>query len=55
MEKTMILRGVPEQTHKAAKMAAAELGISLQEFCIRALRLACIEKESIEKINKKEN
>ena len=47
MEKTMILRGVSEQVHKSAKIAAAELGISLQEFCIRALRLACTKKEWI--------
>ena len=41
--------------HKAAKMAAAELGISLQEFCIRALRLACMQKESIAEMDEKED
>ena len=54
MEKTMILRGVPGQVHKESKMAAADLDITLQEFCIRALRLACMQKEAIEKINDKE-
>ena len=35
--KTVLLRKMPEQLHREAKSAAALMGVSLNEFILRAL------------------
>ena len=43
----MIIKNIPADIRQASKVAAAELGITLQAFHVRALRLALIQKGSI--------
>jgi len=45
--KAMIIKNIPADIRQASKVAAAELGITLQAFHVRALRLALIQKGSI--------
>jgi len=51
--KPMIIRNIPADIRHASKVAAAELGITLQAFHVRALRLALIQKGTI--VNMEDN
>jgi len=42
--KAMIIKNIPADIRQASKIAAAELGITLQAFHVRALKLALIQK-----------
>lgn len=35
--KTIQIRGVPDEVHKALRVRAAEAGVSLSEYCLREL------------------
>jgi hypothetical protein len=45
--KPMIIRNIPAAVRQSAKIAAAELGITLQDFHVRALKLALMQKGTI--------
>lgn len=47
--KTLIIRNVPTEVHAKAKAAAAMLGVSLQDFVIKAISSAITAEREVGK------